>query len=346
MTHKLSSRDPALDVVRALAIVLVVVIHSASAGFSFPIGSFDWWSTLLWGSLARPAVPLFLMCSGALMLDRDIPLKRLFGHNLLRIVIAMMCWAFLYQLYHLLPGGLTLAGLWEAVKHTVVLHHEFHFYYLHILLLVYFFLPVTRVFVRSAKRRELEYFLAFWLVTGILFPLIKNYWPFSLVSAIQARYMLNSAYASIGYGVLGHYLRQYGGAIPRRWYGLALVGGWLVTFCGTALSSLKEGALVDFFLEGWSPGPMLMAAGLFGLMLSVKVWPRRLEQFTGRLSRASFCIYLVHVFFLYILRDLGLTASAGLPLLSIPGICLLLLALSWLVYEVLHRIPVVKTYLI
>ena len=339
-------RDPALDAVRTLAIVLVLVIHAASAGFSFPVGSFDWWSTLLWGSLARPAVPLFLMCSGALMLGRDISLKRLFGHNLLRIVAAMMVWAFLYRLYHLLPGGLTLSGVWEAVKHTLLLHHEFHFYYLHILLLVYLALPVTRVFIRAASRRELEYALAFWLVTGILFPLLGYLWPFSLMTAIPAWYVMGAAYSSIGYGVLGHYLRQYGRTIRRRWCWLALLGGWLFTFSGTALASLKEGALVDIFLEGWSPGPMLMAAGLFGLLLGVKTWPNKRLKFTGRLSKASFCIYLVHVFFLYTLRDLGITASAGLPLLSVPGTALLILALSWLVYEVLRHIPMVKTYLI
>lgn len=346
MEQALPRRDPALDAVRALAIILVLVIHAASAGFSFPVGSFDWWGALAWGALARPAVPLFFLCSGALMLGRDIPLKRLYGHNLLRIVLAMWFWAFLYQLYHLLPGGLTPAGLWEAVKHTLLLHHEFHFYFLHIMLLVYVFLPVTRVFTRHACRRELEYFLAVWFVTGILFPLLKNFWPFSLVYAIPTRYLLNSAYSSIGYGVLGWYLRQYGGTIPRRWYLLAFAGGLAFTFGGTAAASLRAGTLAEMFLEGWSPGPMLMAAGLFGLLLGVKRWPEPLRRFTVGLSRASFCVYLVHVFFLYILQSLGVTASAGLPLLSIPGVSLLLLTLSWLVYGLLSRIPVVKTYLI
>ena len=69
-----SARDPALDAVRALAIVLVVMTHAASPGFSFPIGSGNWWGAMAWGTLARASVPLFFMCSGALMLGRDIPL--------------------------------------------------------------------------------------------------------------------------------------------------------------------------------------------------------------------------------------------------------------------------------
>lgn len=339
-------RDPALDASRALAIVQVVITHVSSAGLSFPAGSFPWWSALTWNALPRATVPLFLLCSGALMLARDIPLKRLFGRNVLRIVLAMLFWAFLYRLYHLVPDGFTLAGLWEAVKHTLLLHHEFHFYYLHILLLVYAILPVTRVFVRNASRRDLDYFLAFWFVTGILFPLLKHFWPFDLITAIELRYTLNSAYSSVGYGVLGYYLHQYGKTIPRRHFTLALTGGVLLTVGGTALVSLKAGTLVEFFLDGWSPGPMLMAAGLFGLFLGVQTWPDWLSRTIGRLAKASFCIYLTHVFFLLILQKLGLTAAAWSPLLSVPAISLFIVIAGWLIYEVLRHIPVVKTYLI
>ena len=44
-------------------------------------------------------------------------------------------------------------------KRTLLFQHEFHFYYLHILLVVYAFLPALRVFVRSATRWEMEYLL-------------------------------------------------------------------------------------------------------------------------------------------------------------------------------------------
>ena len=337
-----------MDAIRALAILLVVMTHAASPGFSFPVGSADWWGAMVWGSLDRPSVPLFFLCSGALMLGRDISLRRLYGHNLVRLAAAMYFWALLYRVCHLAFGGagLSLAGLVDAVKHTLVLDHEFHFYFLHIMLLVYVCLPVTRAFVRSASRREAEYALLIWFVTGILFPLIRSFWPFSLVGPISGWYLLPAAYASIGYGVLGWYLRQYGRAVARRWYLLALAAGFVITFGGCAAATLRTGVLAEAFQSGWSPGPMLMAAGLFGLLLGAGAWPEGLRRPIAWLSRASFCIYLVHVFFLYLLRAVGITAGAGLTWLTIPGVTLLLLALSGLVYAVLRRIPVVKTYLI
>ena len=346
MAQQVNIRDTALDALRALAILWVVTIHAASAGFSFPPGSFDWWGSLLWGALARPAVPLFFLCSGALMLGRDIPLQRLYGHNILRIVAAMLFWAFLYHLYHLLPGGLTLSGIWAAVKETLVLKHESHFYFLHIMLLVYVFLPVTRAFLRRASRRETEYFLALWFVTGILFPLLQHFWPFTLVYPLSKWYTMNMAYAAIGYGVLGCYLRQYGGSIARRWYLLALAAGFALTFGGTAVLSLRAGQLVEIFFEGMSPGPMLMAAGLFGLFLRVRRWPDRLGRTAAYLAQGSFCVYLVHLFVLQTLAHFGVSAAAGVPLLSIPALTLLIGGICLLIYEVLRHIPLVRTYLI
>ncbi len=346
MAQQQKPRDPALDAIRAVAIVMVVAIHVTSAALYIPVGSGHWWSALAWGSLVRPAVPLFFLCSGALMLTRDIPLKRLFGHNLLRIVLAMLGWAFLYRVWGLLPYGVSIASLWDAVKHTLTLDHEFHFYYLHILILVYAFVPLVRAFLKRAEKREVEYALALWFVTGILFPLLKNFWPFTLVGPLSARWLMPMAYSAVGYTVLGWYLRVYGGGISRRLYGAALAAGFVLTLGGSAWLSLRDGALSTVFLEGMSPGPMLMAAGLFGLLLRVERWPNPLRAVTGWLARSSFCIYLVHVLFLYLLRGAGITAARWFPALSIPGITLLILFLSGVVYEVLRRIPVVKTYFI
>lgn len=346
MPEQAESRNPALDVVRAAAIVMVLVIHTASAGLTLPPGAPDWWGALIWGALARPAVPLFFLCSGALMLGREISPRRLLRHNLPRIVAAMLVWAMLYKVYGLWTGGaLTAAGLWEAVKQVLTLQHPFHFYYLHILLLVYAFLPAVRVFVRNASRREEEYLLALWFVTGILIPLIRVIWPFTLVGPLSSWYLMRMSYAAIGYALLGHYLRQYGGSIPRRRYALALAAGLALTFGGTAAASLRAGTLNSRFLEGMSPGPMLMALGLFGLILSRPDWPEPVTRLTGRLARAAFCIYLVHILFQQALGGLGLNSGAHC-LLSVPAMSLLLLALGWITWEILRHIPVVRRYLI
>lgn len=343
---RIKQRDPGLDVLRALAIVMVLVIHSASGSLSQAPHGVNWWAALAWGAAARPAVPLFFMCSGALMLSRELTPRRILTHNLPRILCAMFTWAFLYQLAAL-PGrgGFTAANLIQAVENTLTLRHENHFYFLHYLLLLYLSLPVVRVFVRSASRREVEYALAVWLVTGILFPLIQFYRPFTLVPPI-AWWKLPACHSAIGYALLGYYLRQYGRTVRPAWYATALAAGFAVTFSGTAVSSLESGALVERFLEGMSPGPMLMAFGWFGLVWSREVWPRALETTTASVARASFCIYLSHILFLKAFARLGFYLVFTESVLSIPLMAVLLLACGWLLWAVLRRLPVVCRYLI
>lgn len=66
------SRIAAVDYAKTLAIVCVVMIHvSSEVLLGRQIGSAAWLEGLFWSSLARGAVPLFLMCSGVLFLDRS-----------------------------------------------------------------------------------------------------------------------------------------------------------------------------------------------------------------------------------------------------------------------------------
>ena len=346
MAQQTGKRDAGLDVVRAMAIAMVITIHIAGSSMSLPVGSADWWGATVWGVAARPAVPLFFMCSGALMLGRDIPARRLYGHNMARIIVAMLVWALGYHLIGLFPGRLNPAGLWSAVKNTLTFNHEFHFYYLHILILVYAFLPITQVFVRAASRRDMEYLLIFWFITGILFPLLQDFPPFSLIYAVGLWYRMNMAYSAVGFGVLGWYLKRYGGELSPKWYALAWALGLAVTFGGTAFFSLRSGALDARFLEGMSPGPMLMALGLFGLTANRKKWPVPVVRISGRLALSAFCVYLIHILIMRIEIKLGLDLHAAPCLTVIPLSLLAVLIPSHLCWEALRHIPIVKTWLI
>lgn len=189
MQNPADKRDRSIDLLKTLAIFGVLTIHTCTLGYQHPVGSFSWLSTVFWGSVVRASVPIFLMCSGALLLhpDHALPLKKLYGKNILRLLAAMLVWAMAYQCYHLaMDHAFTAANLWQSLKEVLLFKQEFHFYYLHIMLLVYVFLPVTRNFVQHADRRMLQYFLILWFALGILYPTLRPFWPFSLLGGIPA----------------------------------------------------------------------------------------------------------------------------------------------------------------
>lgn len=344
-----SGRNRAVDLVKTIAICDVVVSHVDVPAFSAgAVGSPAWLCALFWASITHVSVSLFLMASGTLLLDpgRPMTLKKLYTKNFPRLLAALLFWAFCYHLAGLLAAGqLSAAGLAQAVRDTLLFRHEEHLYYLHIMLLVYAFLPVTRLIAQHTDRRQLRYLLGLWFLLGIVYPTVRPFPPFTELAGIPTQWLMNMTYASIGYTLLGYDLSAYGKTV-RRWVWAAMMAaGFLLAFGGSWAMSAAEGALNTHFLEGMSIGICLAAAGIYGLCLSAPV-PERAGRGAALVSRASFCVFLVHIFFLKLFGRLGLTALAGPAIVSVPLVSLLILLCGVGTWCVLSRIPVVKNWLV
>ncbi len=347
---KLSGRSHAIDILKSIAIFGVIVIHTAASGLSgYKALSFEWFSVVFWGTLIRFSVPVFFMCSGALMLDpkKEITIKKLWTKYLPRILAALFFWAAAYMIPDIVKAsraeGLSPGMLLDYLKDLVLFRHHFHLYFLHIIILFYALLPLSRIVTRFSKKSELRYILAVWFVLGVLYPFLRLYSPFSMLGGIPAQYALNLTYCSVGYGLLGFYIKKYAAARPSRWL-LLYLAGFVLTFAGMTATNLS-GTVSAVFWEGGSPGVAMMAAGIFGFFSSRQPKAACPKAFVT-LSLASFCIYLVHDFFNIIFRHFGLTITLFAPALSIPALSLAVLGLSFCVYLLLSKIPFVNRYLI
>ena len=331
-----------IDLLKTIAIIGVIVIHVSAGRIGGEVGSVDWLGGHFWGTASRASVPLFLLCSGALLLDPEhhLPTRKLWGKNFLRLLAALLVWAMAYEVYFLWQGG----GLVHAIKDVILFHHQSHLYYLHIMLLVYAFLPVVRLMVEHGEKRQIEYALALWFILGILYPTAKGFWPFTLLEGIPVQWRLNMTYAAIGYGLLGWYLRKW--PLGRRSSAVLALAGFGLVFGGTWLFSLRQGTLYQGFLEGMSLGVCLLAVGIYGLCTGSAAPSDRVQSGLAWCSKASFCIFLVHIFFLDQFRRRGWMLAETPAVLSVPLVSAVLLVCSGAVYAVLARVPVVKRWLI
>lgn len=350
----MQNRSLAPDILKLLACAGVVIIHLSGYGLDlFPLLSFDWLSCAFWDSLARFAVPVFFMCTGALMLppERSLSVKDVWKKYFLRVLIILLFWSWAY--YMLVVAGQYLLIWWteenfllNSITHTLRFDHFFHLYYLQILLLLYALLPVLRALVRSATDSELRYALAVWAVLGIAFPLLRLYPPLSWLGGLTGQYAINMTWSAMGYALLGHCLnrRDAGEFSPRR-CALLILAGFAITFGGTVLASALRGENVPDFMEGMSPGPALMAAGLFCLVRRLS-GGRPGSPRLARLVKASFCVYLIHMAFVMAFRQFGLDLTVMPALLAVPVESAAVLALSLAGWWVLSKIPIVKDRLI
>lgn len=347
--EKQTARDTSIDLIKTVCALFVIIAHTSYNGYyQNAVSSFNWVSTVFWGTIMRSVVPIFLMCSGALLLrpEKEITLKKIYAKMLPRMLVALLVWAFAYKMYYLLLEGFTWAGFVYAVKRVILFDHEFHLYYLHIVLLLYVCLPVIRLFVAHADKRLVEYALAIWFVLGIVYPTVGGYWPFTLLNGIPVQWMMNMAWAAFGYLLLGYYVKTW--PLEKRWvYPLCFLGGFAAMFAGTWLMSVKDGVLYQHFLGGMTVFSCVKAFGFFGLLTTsakaAELGGRRGVQY---LSKASFCIFLAHPFFLYIQRGLGLDVDILPCLVSIPLLSLLNMACCTAVYFVISKIPVARKWLV
>lgn len=338
-------RNISIDLVKAVAIFFVVAIHSCN--FSFPVASKNWMISLFYRSLTGGAVPLFLMASGAVMLnpEKEISLKKLYFKNILRIVLAMLFWGFAYKLWHLYEASaINPENILISIKELLYFNQEFHFYYMHIILVVYAFLPITKIIVKNSDKNKLEYLILLWTSFAIVYPTVWRYYPFNNFAGMTTMYGINLTYSAIGYGILGYYLLKY----PlSKMLSLALfVSGFALTFGLTYYKSAGSDVLYEHFLAGNGVPVCFMACGLFSLFQRVNIKNKNCVKFVSYISKASFCVYLVHMLVMYILKLNGINTALFSLVFSIPAYAFVILIISIIIYFILSKIPFVKKWLI
>ncbi len=344
-------RDVSIDLIKTIAIIGVILIHLTGPLFSaYPVGSLWWNVNLLIASCVRASVPLFFMCSGALLLspEKKLTIKKLYTKTIPRILVAMIFWGIVYKIFNLIGmSALSFSNIWQAIKEVLLFNQEFHFYYMHIILIVYVLLPITRLFVKHADKHLLLYALGVWFVFGIVYPTVKGFWPFNLLGGMTYQWYINMTYAAVGYGLLGYYLKKFP---VYKLNSIFILAGAIIIFFGTYILSIRHGYLVETFFEGMSVGTAFLAVGIFSLLSScgVKTSSKPASVFRY-ISASSFCIYLVHMFFINILRSLGIADKVySLMPLPISHLVLLLITFagSTFVYFVISKVPVVKKWII
>lgn len=171
----MNQRKTHLDILRILAIFLVIYNHTPESMRYEGLGTFSLCCVSAGSVIMLMAVPLFFMISGALLLTKDEPLPLLFRKRVLRFVLVIVIfWAIQYAFVLFRRGvpwdfgrflELTLCGGWIGIPTWV----EWYLYaYLGLLLV----LPFTRILARNFSNANFLYLFALQLCFCWLFPVL------------------------------------------------------------------------------------------------------------------------------------------------------------------------------
>lgn len=331
-----------LEVLRAVAIIAVVVIHaSISEWHQLPPGG-SRADQLTWiGSALRFCVPVFFMVSGVLFLapEREVAMGSLFRKSIPRLLIPFACWSLCYALVGVYgPGGSRDSA--EFAGDALTGH--FHLWFLLALTGLYLAVPILRPVVRD--RRVAWYFVALALPFASVLPLLEHL-PVAgeVISEVLGDMRFDLVLGYSAFFILGLLLdRADLSPAVLAWLAVGGIAGVVATGIGTLLVSAHSGEPDELFFDFVTPNVAVVAIALFAL---ARAWGRRFSLSPGwrravtLLGGYSFGIYLIHPLVQWAYRQFGITTEFAQPWLSVPVLTVLVLVPSLAAAMLIRRIP-------
>ena len=277
-------RDYSLDILRILACMMIVTMHSPLPG-GIEDGIFL--SSLSY--LTAPGVGLFFMISGALLLPVKSDTKSFIKRRFIKIAIPTFFWTVFYIVLDTFLNGQdldwkTFLSMFFTSQGTPV------FWFLYTLAGLYLLAPVMSHWLVSVSRRELEFYLLLWCIS-LCYPLID----LVLETNTSVTGILYYFSGYVGYFILGFYLRFYGDRVRFRWLLPALIVAYVVP----AVCKIND-ISVDFYSLFWYLSIFVAVQSVFIWKVVTSLVPERgmfkINHFLKGFSSLTFGIYLLHFF--------------------------------------------------
>ena len=339
-----------MDLLRILAAFSVVMLHAAAQKwYSLPIDSSDWFVVNAYDAAFRFGVPIFVMISGSLFLRdrRELKLRRLYTHHVLRMMILYVIWSLAYLAFDL--RAVPRQDIGSALIWAKLSVNRYHLWFLPMITGVYLILPILKRWVQNAAKREVEYFLALFFIFQIGRETVSALTRHMALDFFQNMISLYLVTGYLGYFVLGYYLTEY--ELSDSAEKLLYAGGIVSVPVNIVLSSsLSRRA-------GQPLGAIFDSYGFFTCLITLALF----VCFTKRVSRIPFSkgfgravraislstlgIYLAHIGVLEVLCGLGFDSTMLHPVLGVPLCAATVFLLCGVMSYLLHHIPVIGKYI-
>ncbi|HSW97850.1 MAG TPA: acyltransferase family protein [Candidatus Saccharimonadales bacterium] len=292
------------DIIRILAAFFVIFSHSTDRFVMYTTlnTSSAWHIIYYMNTLSRIAVPLFVVLSGYLLLNREkiTTVKTFYNKRFSRVLYPFIIWLIIYYLWEqyfdqvILTPGFIFQSLWGA--------GIWHLYFLIIIMELYLITPLIEHF--NATRTRKQQTILFWslLALSVVCSLIVN-----LHINIQAL-SLTIFIPYLGYYYAGGYLREV--KVNKLWTILFLI---LYLILAYVTNLIANGNTTSYIIFNFSPTLLPMTLFLFLALKDIHLhfkkdlFSNRVVNIISYVGRTTFGIYLLHFLVLdIVLKNLNL----------------------------------------
>lgn len=335
------------DYLKVFAALAVIIIHVTYQNyFSVGVNTYEWQTMNFFNSISRWGIMIFIMISGALFLNRDISIKKLYSKYILRLVIVFIVWSIFYAFLN-----------YDSVELFVetFLYGYYHMWFILRLLGLYICIPIIKLIVKDKKITK--YFLILAFVFEFLISTLYLFKYFGITSlnsvvtciyeySVQIKPSIILGYTS--YFILGYYLNNIDLNKKQRIiiYILGIIG-FIATIVLNSLVSIIGKETLVVFNGDFSINVLLETIAIFTFFKYSNFKNIKLNSLFSKLSTYTLGIYLVHPFILEQIDNiLGLNSLTFDPIVSTILVSLIVMFISTIISFILHKIPIIKEYIV
>lgn len=323
-----------VDLTRAVAISLVVLLHMSANSFA-SFGDY-WWVSLTYDTLTRSSVPVFFMLSGALLLKKNEPPLLFFKKRISKIIIPLIFWSYVYLLYRKYYVGETNLSL--SVREIINGPVYYHLWFVYSILSVYLFIPMLRFYSINATKNVKLLVLSMWFFSQSIQP-FSSFFGINLYVGVDAGLITRF----VGFALLGEYLANHPPIKNKSYLLFIFLISSLATAVTTWFISYQSKTANETWFQYHSPFIILSGIALFLLLINTNF---RIERVPNLISRYSFGIYFIHIIIMqqicvrFILKPEYF--NSALLIILIPIAFLVNILISTAICIALSNIPYLK----
>lgn len=331
------------DLLNVAACFAVVVLHVNSAFWSFA-DTARWMQNLIIESVFYPAVAIFLMLTGATLIDyrKRYDTTSFFRKRLTKVVLPYVAWSLLAIWFHVLKGTLSVAQITVSSVFTWLIHGSYYsvFWFFPPLFACYLAIPVLGLIPEAKRMRVYAYMAALSFVTICLMPMVSLWtgvsWNQEMNTVISGGYLI--------YPLLGYLLTHWQPSRWQRWLIYALGAGALILRTVMTWQLSRAAGMVAYSYGTYLNFPcVLQAIAVFVAMQQVRVLNPRVAGWLRKLSAASLSVYFTQKFIMDLLArfqlEPGWIADTGLHSILWPFV---VYGLAVALYAIAKRIPLLR----
>lgn len=336
------------DYLRLFAILAVIVLHVSCQNWeNMNAKGFQWQTFNFFDSIVRWCVPVFVMISGALFLNREIPLKKIYSKYILRVGISFVVWSIIYSLF--IKGGI-------SNKFIEVIKGHYHMWFILMIIGLYMCIPFIKPITED--NNKMKYFLLLSFIFAFVLPeittLTKDFGGKFLIKTMNAinydikKMNLNLVMGYSGYFILGHYLNKNELSKKTRIiiYILGLLG-FAFTIGMDSWVALRTNKPCEHYYGYLTVNVLFEALAIFTWFKYSNFNKEKINKIVIKLSKYSFGAYLVHALILEQLSiRFGIDTLSYNPIVSVLLITLIVSVISFIISAIINHIPYLKKYIV